>query len=65
MVVDRVKDMHEPEEAVKVTEHFARKIMNDIGMRYRKVNHIAMSANSQRSLVLRQQWAVTLLKQNL
>ena len=31
-----------------------RKIMKDLGYKYRKVNHIAMSANSERSLVLRQ-----------
>ena len=37
--------------------------MKDLGFKYRKVNHIAMSANSERSLVLRQQWAITLLKQ--
>ena len=34
-------------------------------MRYRKVTQIAMSANSERSLVLRQQWVITLLDQNL
>ena len=40
-----------------------RQIMKNLGFKYRKVNHIAMSANSERSLVLRQQWAITLLKQ--
>lgn len=34
-------------------------------MKYRRVQHIALSANSQRSLVLRQQWAVKLLEQDL
>ena len=38
--------------------------MKDLGYKFRKVNHIAMSANSERSLVLRQQWAITLLKEN-
>ena len=43
------------------TQHETRHIMKDLGYKFRKVNHIAMSANSERSLVLRQQWAVTLL----
>ena len=29
-----------------------REIMKDLGYKYKKVNHIAMSANSERSLVL-------------
>ena len=45
-----------------VSEAETRKVMLAMGMKYRKVHHIAMSANSERSLVLRQQWAVTLLK---
>ena len=34
-------------------------------MRYRKVHQIALSANSERSLVLRQQWALRLFRQDL
>jgi len=37
-----------------ITETEIRIIMKDMGLKYRKVNHIAMSANSERSLVLRQ-----------
>ena len=50
---------------IEIKESEACKIMRDLGMRYRKVQHIALSANSQRSLVLRQQWAVKLLHQDL
>ena len=32
--------------------------MRALGMRYRKVTHIPMQGNSERSLVLRQQWAL-------
>jgi hypothetical protein len=32
------------------------------GMRYRKVRHIPMAGNSERSLVLRQQWALAFLQ---
>ena len=64
MVVEKVREQDSPVEAVSVTENQAREVMKDMKMKYRKVNHIAMSANSQRSLVLRQQWAVTLLRQN-
>ena len=38
--------------------------MLELGLRYRKVKHIAMSANSERSLVLRQKWVIKLLEQN-
>ena len=64
MVVEKVREQDSPVEAISVTENQAREVMKDMKMKYRKVNHIAMSANSQRSLVLRQQWAVTLLRQN-
>lgn len=36
-----------------VTSAEARSIMRDMGLRYKKVQHIAMTANSERSLVLR------------
>ena len=39
--------------------------MKDMGMKFRKVHHIALSANSQRSLVLRQKWAIALLRHDL
>ena len=45
------------------TRDEVRKVIKELGFRYKKVKHIAMTANSERSLVLRQQWAVTLLKQ--
>ena len=32
--------------------------MKSMGMRFKKVRHIAMAGNSERSLVLRQQWAL-------
>ena len=38
--------------------------MKDMGLSYKKVVHIPLGANSERSMVLRQQWAVTFLKQN-
>ena len=53
MVVEKVREQDSPVEAISVTENQAREVMKDMKMKYRKVNHIAMSANSQRSLVLR------------
>ena len=41
------------EDKLQIKEHEACKLMRELGMRYRKVNHIALSANSERSLVLR------------
>ena len=38
------------------------KVMNDLGMRYRKVKHIPLQGNTDRSLVLRQQWAQKLFQ---
>ena len=38
---------------MSISEAETRLVMRDMGMKYRKVKHIAMSANSQRSLVLR------------
>ena len=53
MVAKQVEELHGSDEIFKNTELLARKVMKDMRMRYRKVTHIAMSANSQRSLVLR------------
>ena len=38
---------------LNISETEIRKTMIDMGLKFRKVNHIAMSANSERSLVLR------------
>ena len=47
-----------------LTEPETLKIMKELGLKYKKVQHIALSANSQRGLVLRQQWAINYLKQD-
>ena len=47
-----------------LTEWEVQTVMKDKGLRYKKVAQIAMSANSERSLVLRQQWALKMLQQN-
>ena len=60
----QVKDIVNEQNEIQVSEEEARKCMRDIGMRYKKVKHIAMTANSDRSLVLRQKWALEFLKQN-
>ena len=36
-----------------ITRHEVRKIMKDLGFKFKKVKHIAMTANSERSIVLR------------
>lgn len=38
-----------------------RKVMIQKGMRYKKVKHIPLQANSERNLILRQQWAMAVL----
>ena len=39
-----------------------RKVMKDLDFRYRKVKHIANSANSNTSKILRQHWALAFLQ---
>ena len=43
---------------IKSTVHEVRLIMKHMGMKYRKVVHIPLKANSERNLILRQQWAL-------
>ena len=40
--------------ALECARHEVRKIMKELGYKYKKVKHIAMTANSERSKVLRQ-----------
>ena len=40
-----------------VTKTDVNKVMRQLGLRYRKVNHIANTANSTTGKILRQQWA--------
>ena len=49
-VARRIEEEYGPDD---ITETDIRKVMKQMNMRYRKVNHIAMSANSQRSMILR------------
>ena len=44
-----------------ITQSDVNRVMRELGMRYRKVNHIANSANSTTSKILRQQWALAFL----
>ena len=37
---------------------FVKEVMRTRGMKFRKVKHIPMLANSERSLILRQRWAL-------
>jgi hypothetical protein len=46
MIVEKVRDNHSQDAAINITESKARKVMTGMNMKYRKVNHIAMSANS-------------------
>jgi transposase len=45
-----------------VKEYDVRRIMRAMGMRYRKVVHVPLKANSELNLVLRQQWALLYLE---
>ena len=57
-VLKHIQEMSDEEEkndkeSLELKEGEICKIMKDLGFRYRKVHHIALSANSNRSLVLR------------
>ena len=56
-VVNQVKE----DVGVDIPSSRVREAMHDLGMRYRKVSQIPMLANSERSLVLRQRWALAFL----
>ena len=47
-----------------VTDAETRKVMHSKGMRYRKVQHVPLQANSARNLILRQRWAMTVLEKD-
>ena len=50
---ETVMEKFKENEVQKVHPSFIRKVMLDIGFKYKKVNQIALSANSERSMVLR------------
>ena len=56
-VVESVQAGYEME----VNKDDARKVMLAKGMKYRKINHVPISANTDRNLVLRQRWAMTVI----
>ena len=65
MVIKKIEEDQAGEadaDRLLIKEQEACKIMRGLGMRYVKVQHIALSANSERSLVLRQQWAIKLIQ---
>ena len=43
---------------VTVTDTEVRGVFKQMGMKYKKVVHIPLKANSEKNLVLRQQWAL-------
>ena len=45
-----------------INRNDVNKVMREMGMRYRKVRHVANSANSATSKVVRQHWALAFLK---
>lgn len=53
----------ETEHNFRPTNRFVCKVFrNDLGMKYKKVKKIAFQGNSERSLVLRQQFSIKLLE---
>jgi hypothetical protein len=47
---------------LNVKEVDVRRVMKSMGMSYSKVVHVPLQANSERNLVLRQQWAMKYLE---
>ena len=50
------------QQMIEVKETEVREVMRKMGMSYRKVVHIPLTANSDTNLVLRQQWALRYLE---
>ena len=59
-VVTRTLELGVPD----CTEREAMKVMKAVGMRYRKVKHVPINANSNRNLILRQRWVMAVLKKD-
>ena len=57
MVIDRLQQ----QSGIICKTSEVRKVMKDKGMRYKKVLHVPIGANSPRNLILRQRWAMTCL----
>ena len=46
---------------LEVTASYVKEQMHVVGLKYGKVKHISMGGNSEKSLVLRQRWALAFL----
>ena len=60
IVIDEVKQRLD----LDVKPSYVLEQMKLLGLKYSKVKHISMQGNSERSLVLRQRWAITFLGQD-
>lgn len=49
-------------ESIVVTKKFVIDQMNMLGLKYKKIKHISWQGNSDKSLVLRQRWAMQFLE---
>ena len=58
VVVKTIKE----ETGLEVSQQKVRLILKHMGMKYRKVKYIPIAGNSDRSLVLRQQWSIAFLR---
>ena len=58
VVIDEVKNRLD----LNVTSSFVLEQMYEIGLKYRKIKHISMQGNSEKSLVLKQRWALEFLR---
>ena len=57
-----VKEVLNEETDQEYKEHQVRKIMrHDLGMRYKKISHVALHTNSPKNLILRQRYAIELV----
>ena len=49
-------------QGVRITLTEARRFLHQMGLRYRKIHHVPLKANSDRNLILRQRWAMKVIE---
>ena len=57
----QVVDQVNLESSILVKEYEVRKVMNQKGMRYKKIKHVPLTANTEKNMILRQRWAMAVL----
>ena len=56
--------LEEEQTALTFTEAEVRRVMTEKGMKYRKVKHVPLGANTDRNMILRQRWVMAVINKD-